>query len=182
MGRCLIDIRQRLADLIKAAGTAAGERVFVNRYTRPHADELPCVIVFSKETEHDRRHTEYRHLADITVVAVCRAQPVAGEPDTNADVAVDLLLEDLEQVLDQNPTLEGQAADCWMKRTDYEGDEQGEVALASGRLTVTVEYYEDRPKPAPPVHPPLEGVGVKWDLGPTPDGTIEAEDQVELPG
>ncbi len=179
MGRPLLEIRHAIRDLLKEAGTAAGPRVFANRYTRPSADELPVILVWTKDEDVEQRHTEWKRTARVIVEVVCKGNPSPLDADANPDDDVDLLMDEVEIALDADHTFDGTAADSTFVRCEYAGDDEGEVALAAGRLELDVEYYEDRPK-QPVLHEPLVSAGVTWDLGPTPDGQVEAEDELEL--
>lgn len=179
MGRQLLEIRHAIRDTLKDANTAAGARVFANRYTRPSADELPCILVWTKDEDVEQRHTEWKRTARIVVEVVCKGNPSPIDADANPDDDVDLLMDEVEAALDEDHTFDGTAADSLFARAEYAGDDEGQVALAAGRLELDVEYYENRPK-VPALHEPLVSAGVKWDLGPQPDGIVEAEDQLEL--
>ena len=179
MGSALLAIRHAIRDIVQEAGTAAGLRVFANRYTRPGQDELPVVLIWTKDEDIEQRHTEWKRTARVVVEVVCKGNPSPIDADANPDDDVDLLLQEVEIALDEDHTFAGTAADSTFVRAEYAGDDEGEVALAAGRLELDVEYYEPRPKQAV-VHEPLVSAGVKWDLGPSPDGLLEAEDELEL--
>lgn len=72
------------------------------------------------------------------------------------------------------------AVDMVLVETNSDFRSEGAQPIGGLAIGYDVEWYEDAPTDLTGDMPPLESMGVKWDLAPT-DGTIDAVDEILLP-
>lgn len=163
------------AKALLLGNTLAGDHVFRSRVKPYRRDHLPAIGVYfngGQAGHEDSSPRIYVRREDLVVEIVA-----AELADKGVDELLDDLCEQVENVFLVDEELGGTVWDCELADTDLRPTREGDRVYGSARLTFRTTY--------PTV--PLEGdaddfneLGVGWDVGPEPDGTPEAEDEINL--
>jgi hypothetical protein len=191
-------IRRAAADGLQKLGTPANERVYTNRY-RPLPTEdaagalaLPAIVVYTAtetiEVSVDAPK-EYRRRMEMTIeIVVARLE----EKYSDADDRLDEIADQVEQWVFHNPTF-GLGLEDGIVFGDHPSSlirdenapvDEGEYNLAAKRLTFEVTYYQGAPEHSDEGGieslPTAKTFVPGWDLGPEPDGVLEAVDEIHV--
>lgn len=135
-------IRTAVINLLIAAGTSAGPRVFDTHPDPIIEAEFPCIVVFGTDDRLDRQHEP----DEITAVgrrlrrfelAIKATVPIIERKNFGAEV--DVIAEQIETVMDANPLLNQTAETVWFERSEF-GMLKGEILAGIVYLTYSVEY------------------------------------------
>lgn len=176
------DIRVALLALMVAnPQTMAGTRVFVNE-TRPvSADtELPCMMVnqAAETIELYDAPRRYKRSLRIEIVAIAAQATGAGAP--LLDDVIDAFAQEIETKLALDEYLGGAAAASRHVGTEFEFSGEGRKRLGAASLAYEFDFLTEAPTDQAGALEALERVGVQNDVAPS-DGSIEAEDLIEVP-
>lgn len=118
--------------------TAAGLRVYLNRFLTLRNRELPAVLIYplSETVDPDSARTAPRELTRRLELAIDGL--VAAENE--ADVAMNALALQIETALQADPYLDGVAADSILTATDLAIDTVGDRLVGRVALTFEVTY------------------------------------------
>jgi hypothetical protein len=169
-------IRAAIVNALKAADTAAGERVFKSRATPWRTVELPGISVFAAEELVDEGSEESapRELlrgADFNLDLV-----VAMPADGDVDDALDDLAEQVEAAMHADPTFGETASDCFLVSSTFGEVAEGNRPMGALRLVYRTRYITHAPESTELV--PLQKVGATYDLGGAQHPDDQAEDLV----
>jgi hypothetical protein len=142
------EIRHAIAELLIAAGTAAGSRVSRTRVDAHKRSELPAISVYALSESSQADGSAPRELArDARVEIVGWVQHTEAVP---ADDAMDDLAEQIETAMDADRFVGGLAADTELTGTEIQiRAEEGKSSPLVGQVTLAyaVTY---RTSPTPP--------------------------------
>ena len=136
-------IRVFIAALLRAAATAAGDRVYPSRDIGLERSALPAIVVFDdgEEVQDPESHWPRRDLAMMVEVHL-----VDDTPD-EADAALDSIAWDIEAALDGNPRLGGLAIGTEYRGMKKDRDAKGQDTVATMVMEFGVEYTLRLPGP-----------------------------------
>ena len=158
--------------------TAAGANVFPSRVKPYSARNLPAIGVYLNGGGANHEDTSPRRYSRSETLVV---EIVAGEMDNADDGRLDKLLDDIddqvEAVLLADETLAGAVDDCALTGVDMTPTAVGEQVFGSCRVNFQVEYQTAAPSGEVD---DFNTAHADWDVGPEPDGTLEAEDDINL--
>ncbi len=177
-------IRTGFSDVLTAAETAAGSRVY--RYLVSALDEeedLPAVSIWTPSDVVASRYSDtphvYRRELELLVQAVVRE-----ETEERAQDALDLLAGEIELAIERSiglPAIESVDIDpdaSGLRDVELDYVAQGKRTIGGARLRYRIIY--DQAYPSDPIQlRELRKLGVDWDLAPA-DGATEARDTVDL--
>lgn len=187
-------IRHAIADGLQCLATPAGARVYTNRFrpipTVDAAGEsaLPAIVVYTiNETIEISADApkEYRRRLEVAIeILVSRLE--AKHP--RADDRLDEIAEQVEQWIFTNPTFGLADVDgitfgdhpSSLVRDETAVVDEGETDLAAKRLVFEVTYYQGAPEGDLATLPEAKSFRPGWDLGPEPDGALEAVDLIQV--
>lgn len=144
-----IEIRNEIIRLIKQAGTAAGDNVLSNP-SIVHKD-LPVVAVYTRSEDMEKFSEAPRQWKrDLTVVIeiVARGpeEPVDADDEMEkVEDVIDGIAYQIEKVLALDDSLGQCVSDLFPVSTDFEYTSDGEMPIASCRLTYTARYHQFLP-------------------------------------
>lgn len=169
-------IRQAIVDALKAASTAAGQRVYKSRATPWRTVELPAISVFSAEElvdegSEESSPRELKRGADF-VLDLVLAMPADGDVDD----ALDDLAEQVENAIDQDRYLGNTASDSFLVSSTFGEVPEGNRPMGALRLVYRTRYLTDAPAATQVV--PLQKAGVTHDLGAAQHPDNQAQDLV----
>lgn len=142
--------------------TAAGERVYLNRFLTLRNRELPAVLVYplSEEVDPASATTAPRELTRRLELAIDGL--VAAEEA--ADTAMNALALEIEQALAADPYLAGESGDLILTDTELAVDTVGDRLVGRVALTFEVTYRTMAPEASLDMDDFLSA-GVAQDLG-----------------
>lgn len=138
MAHRLTDIRKSLVALLINA-TAAGANVWDNRARRFFETKLPAlhIATLSRSTDVLTDLDALQHRAEFSIAIVVKA-------DLTADDTAEALLDEVEKILQRNPTLNGLTTKPVVPRGLEVGfDGEGERVVAVYVLNISTEYQEE---------------------------------------
>jgi hypothetical protein len=157
-----------------------GTRVFGNRFRTLFPQELPAILVYTSDPETVEiaveAPREYKRTPHIAIEVVVRA-------DDSLDDALDAFAEKIEQSIFKDETFGGLCADTLLGETAMDLLSEGDKPIGGMKITLDMPYYQRLPADAGSALDDLDTVNVKTDLsnnGAAPDGTIEAEDTIDV--
>lgn len=140
-------IRHYVTNLLKTAGTVAGQRVFASRVNPYRAGrDLPAIAVYTPDEIVDREasKTAPRELErDLDLQIVAWVDPGGADFDDRLDD----LCEAIEAAMDSDPFLDGNVAECILESTATGFREDGQQVLGAAVLTYAVIYRTISPPP-----------------------------------
>ena len=135
-----VAIRSAIKDILIAANTDAGTRVFSGRIDPGFKPELPAILIYSTEETVDREDITKVGLRLRTVQMVIKAA-VAVSAKEEAQDQLDDLAEQIEEAIDADELLNRTCETVWFDKTEFSlspGD--GENLLALVNLTYSINY------------------------------------------
>lgn len=169
-------IRNAIVAVLKAAATAADQRVFKSRSIPWRTVELPAISVLcvTEEVDEASAQTTPRELvrsADIVL------DLVAWVPaDGDVDDVLDDLAEQVEAAMDANRYLDDTASDSRLVSSEFGEVPEGNRPIGALRLTYRVQYLAHAP--ASTSHDALKTAVVTYNLGGAQHPGNRAQDQV----
>lgn len=141
-------IRHAVVDLLTAASTAAGARVFATRVEPIKRTALPTISVYTlgEPVRPGADQTAPRELTRDVKVEI--AGWVAHSDSLSVDDAMDDLAEQIEAAMDADPYLGGAAGDSVLESTEIEVRDDGERLIGIVALTYSVTYRTSPEAPA----------------------------------
>lgn len=137
-------LRARLAliDRIKLGKTAAGDTVFANRTLPLKVSRLPGIYLQMRKEDSELYTSGSPRLYKRTLRV--DVECLAAAEDDKADNLVDLMAEDVEALIEMDPTLAGTVEDCRIVGETRIGiDEEGSVAVAAAIVPIELEYLKE---------------------------------------
>lgn len=130
------NIRTAVVNLLKAAGTAAGQNVFPNRARSNWAEDLPVILVYSLH--------EAVQVIEVSQPLLQRTLTVAidarAKADNGVDDALDDMAESIETAINADPTFGNLAIQSTLTTTEIDFNGQGETPFGGARLIYEVIY------------------------------------------
>lgn len=175
-----IAIRNEIVRLLRDAGTIAGQNVFNDQPSKMWEEDAPAVYVWTRrEQVQVASDTPREYQRDLEVIIEAHTKRTIG---ARAADLVDVLLSQAEFVMEKNrlwPTL----ADLFCVQPSTSGLEDVDLDLSSetsrvqggGALSYSLQYFTGY-VPSEAELSAFRRAQVNWDLGPNPDGIIEAQD------
>ena len=156
-------IRHAVAQLLRAAGTAAGARVFTTRVDPYRRPELPALAVYTLD--------ESSEVMERTLQLAVEAEVAMSK---NVDDVLDDLSLEIELALHQDPTWGGVAEDSHLDSTEIQvlGEQDKQVGVV--RMVYQVTYLSDVPA-TPPELPDFIRASINYDAS-----GATARDDVEV--
>ncbi|WP_455478682.1 hypothetical protein V3565_02140 [Bartonella sp. B10] len=130
-------IREIFVALIKAAKTAAGERVFNMRDFNFSIEIMPAINVSTQNETLEDGHAHGLRRRILTVDVECYATEKGGAR------CVDHLAWEVEEIFHANPTLNNRVESCGLKNIAMAFGDNGVFALHGAILTFEVIYIDD---------------------------------------
>lgn len=134
-------IKRKVRDGLKAADTAAGQRVFVQRDLPEALEELPCILIFDggEDVVDDALIGQPRaYGCDLLLfVAVITASGSEEQEET-----LDLMVQAVRQVMQADESWGGLARSTIYQSRHPVADEEGRVPLATEVLLYKVNFFE----------------------------------------
>jgi hypothetical protein len=149
--------------------TSAGDRVYRARFVGFRKNELPAIGIYFLRENSDFRNSaprEYERRATIAIEGIVRC--VDNQPD---DI-VDNLAEQIEILMDADPTLSGSVSDSFLTASEMEFFENGDQHIAAIRLSYDAKYFSCVSDDGSVT---LEKIDAKFSL----NNNVEVEDQAE---
>lgn len=182
-------IRKKFKDVLTAANTAAGVRVYASRTVAWRPRDLPAIAVYtmSESVDPESANTSPRYLQRNVQIAV-EAAVMGGTGDnqpvgtTDIDDKMDDLAEEIERAINADETLGGLLGDCILTQTDVEMYEENEKHIGVIRLTWSGRYEEQTPKPEDVELDDFLQADIRYKLGDDQEEDDEANDNITLPG
>lgn len=130
-------------DLLIAAGTDAGERVYLNRFLTVRNHELPAILVYplSETVDPASGSTAPRELTRYLDLAIDGL--VAAERD--ADARMNALSEQIEAALHADPYLGGEAGDSLLVDSELAVELVSDRQVGRVAMTYSVTYHTEAP-------------------------------------
>jgi hypothetical protein len=129
-------IREKISELVIAANTVAGSRVYTDRVKKIAQSELPAVFIFTASETSKYAMQPHPALERDMSLVVCGFI----QRDTSLDDEIDDLSEEIEAALTGIRQLEGYWDHLELKSTEIEVEGEGEKPIASVKLTYQVTY------------------------------------------
>lgn len=177
-------IRNKIKTLLTTPVIAAiGTRVYTNRMRKVYAEELPCVIIYSKSESAEitvaapRQYTRTMKLA-VEILDKWDESSQTSLDDT-VDDRLDEIANEIEKRLYRNETLDGEVIDLIFSDIEADFDPAGEQPIGVMRLTFDVQYNVDAPDEQLDLDP-WETAHVETTIQPDNDQE-KAVDDIELP-
>ncbi len=182
-------IREAIRDILLNK-TKAKARVYTNRASLNHTEEMPVIVIFPQSEDVTVFNESPRQLKKILSVvieigAIGQEQPVPGEKLCGpfAEDILDDLAEEVECELSRDDTIGGAADDITPASTEFDFRPEGSEPIGTARLVYAVTYYEFSPatrdKQTQINEKDLKQIKNNWDFA-EPDGIIEAKDTIDL--
>jgi hypothetical protein len=169
-------IRDAVVAALKAADTAAGERVFPARSNPFKRVDLPAVAVLTSSETSDDGQTAPRELKRVMRLEV----QAAVEDTANVQDVLDALALQLERAMHADPTFGGVCADSTLTESSLLVDGQtGQREVGALGLAYRVTYYTDSPAATDVTLVDLKTVDAKTSLGGTQAAADQMEDRVD---
>ena len=140
-------------------------------------EDVPVLCVYTIEEPAEILDIAWRRLMrelQVAVHLITARRP--EQPDDVLGLELDMFAHLIETIVTADRYLGGLVHDLVLLRTDPLEIEPGERTLAHLRLRFLVKYQTDVREI---IEPDANEVGVEWDLA-TPDGEIEARDEIQL--
>lgn len=131
-------ICEKVCELLKAADTAAGERVYPNRFLPLRVKDLPAILVYtlSERVDPDSISTAPRELTRLLELAVDAI--VAVTDDVDNDLSAIAL--EIETALHADPYFDSTAGESILTDTDIGVEPDGDRFVGRVALTYEVTY------------------------------------------
>ena len=171
-------IRHKVADILSEPVISNIKKVFSNRQARVSADEVPCVIVYTKSEKSEIGIQAPRQYTN-TLALVVLIQ-VLHNDNPLVDDLLDEISEEVRQRLFKNETLDGLAADLKLADTEIDFITDSEAEIGACRMTFDVTYWDDAPKEVSGLDDFLRYHAEYPIVGSTPE-TVPIEDDSEVP-
>lgn len=165
-------VRQKIVELLTDK-TEAAERVYPNRARQLWPEELPAILVYSRNETATEFGSAPRSLRRELRVAV----EIVAKADDKLDDDIDSIAQQVESRLLGDDTLGGICSDITLSDTEMTINAEGETLFGTAVLTFRVTYFSEVFVEAEITD--LERVNVQYDL--SGDDKIEAVDTIELP-
>lgn len=163
-----------------AGQTVAGVRVFDTKVTEWRENQLPGVAVYTLHDAVDPESARSSAPRELKRTLQLKLEGAVQLADGVA-AALDALSEELERVVDRDPTFGGVASDSILSNTDVVIDRQAAQPVGSIVLTYEVTYYTDAPKAADTPLVDFARADIRTSLGGAVHPDNQAEDLVEIP-
>lgn len=169
------EVRNKIVERLRDQ-TDAAERVFSNRARQLWPEELPAILVYTRNETATDFGSAPRSLQRELRMAV----EVVAKADEQLDDQLDLIAQQVEDRLLGDDTLGGICSDIILTDTEMSISGEGDTLFGSAVLNFRVLYHTDVVvKDERAELADLEKINVQWDL--SSDDKIEAEDTIELP-
>lgn len=173
-------IRDAVIAKLKAANTAAGQKVFGNRARPVFPAELPCILVYTKNEPTDisiEAPREYKRSLALAVEIVAKV----STDEESLDDVLDDLCRQVEIAMFEDETFGGVASDTILGETEMDLLTEGEKPIGGAKITFTLPYYDQLPAlAATGALVDLNKIDVKINMAPT-DAQVDSEDLVPVP-
>jgi hypothetical protein len=177
-------VRRWIVDRLKAAALLPA-KIVSNRATPTALSDAPVVLVYLLGEEDPEPFNvsplTYSRPATLALHAIVPELdlPEGVDLDEVADAFAYVFESMLLCDIDSHGLYFGaQAADCVPRQTEFVLEDKGERVYLHARTEWRITYQTT---PASPATDPLAVVHADWDVGPTPDEQLEAEDTVSIP-
>jgi hypothetical protein len=136
-------IGEKIRDLLIAANTVAGERVYLNRFLTMRNRELPAILVYplTESIDPASRSSAPRELRRYLEVAI---DGLVGA-ETDADARMNELGEEIEAALHADPYLDDEAGDSILVDVDMGVEMVGDRQVGRLAMTYAVTYHTEAP-------------------------------------
>lgn len=173
-------IRDAVIATLKAGSTAAGQRVFGNRARMILKNELPAILVYTRNEPVEisaESPREFKRSLALSIELIASAD----DEDTLDDV-LDDLAEEVENLLFVDETQGGVATDTILGETEIETAADGEKPVGMAKITLTLPYFQRLPADLTGDLDAFETAHTEMDPAPA-DAVAHAnsEDDIELP-
>jgi hypothetical protein len=135
-------IKHHVRDGLKAATTAAGQRVYVQRTLPASLDDLPCILIFDggEDVVDDALIGQPRAYGCDMVLFVVALAEAGGE---DQEIVLDQLVQAIKREMQADETRGGAARrSLYVRRDPLAADEQGPLPFASEVLVYAINFYE----------------------------------------
>jgi|LGOV01.1.fsa_nt_gb hypothetical protein len=147
-------IRHKVTEILRAAQTDCGEKWHPSRARGIWPNELPAGLVYTLDEEatgaKDTAPRELKRTISLSVEFARKGESDQGAKELAGAATLDGLMDDIahqvEQALFADDTLGGMAADCYLTRTTFGIDIEGDEVIMTGRMAFAVEYYTYAPE------------------------------------
>ena len=179
-------LKDRLVEIIKDAGTLAGDNVEATRAIPTDINNLPKVLIYLKNEQvdiFDESPRRYRRNAVFNIECIA-----SGSTDSDADTISEQLVKEVEEALALDETLgtSDQKDDCVndsvLGSVSFQSEPDGQSPVAVGVLSFDVEYFTIPNTKTD--GPDFLRAGVEWQVGhhdESSDEIIDAEDIIDIP-
>lgn len=135
-----LGIKWHVRDGLKAANTAAGQRVYAQRNLPASLDELPCILVFDggEDVVDDALIVQPRVYGCDLLLFVAA---VAASGDEDQEIVLDQLITAIKQEMQADETRGGLARSTLFIKRDPITDEEGPLPLTAEILVYKVNFY-----------------------------------------
>lgn len=118
--------------------TQAGANVYSNRVTAFWREELPSVSIYMRDEESTQRSLSGRS----TIRKATLAVEIHAEAKEDLDQVLDEMADEVEGVIDEDPSLSGTVQGCTLQNTEIElsGDATTPIGVLS--LTYQITYLK----------------------------------------
>ncbi len=140
-------IRAKIIEILKGIeGIAdAGQSVFANRSRKVYPEEMPALIVYTRDEQAEIEigaPRAYKRVLRMAVEIVTDTKDDAVAPDD----LVDDVTAEIERRMFRDETLTGLVSDVRLSDTEMETNSDGETMHAAARVTFEVHYWTDAPE------------------------------------
>jgi len=129
-------IRNAVVDILKAAGTAAGDRVFGSRVEPLWDVTMPLILVYTRDEVSQAIGTMPKPMSRTVRVAIEARVSLTADVDTAMD---DIALA-IEQAIEADYKLKGTATSSNLTGTEIDVSPEGRKPIGAIRLTYEVIY------------------------------------------
>lgn len=168
------DIRRKFVELLTDR-TDVAERVFQNRARQLWPEELPAILVYSR----NENITEFESAPRSVQRELRMAVEIVAKADEAVDDQLDAIAEQVEAIIQADDTLGGTVSDCLISDVEMGVAGEGETVFGSAILTFRVVYFREVVA-QPDELGDLETVNIQYDLQNSDVATIEAEDRINI--
>jgi len=179
-------IRHRAVELLRHESSAA-ERIYPSRAIPLTAEDLvpndptdttrgPVICVYTRDSRRTREVSTAPRVLEVTVELVVELY-VASLEEPLVEDQLDMLVRVVRTIIGRDVTMAGVATDVLWDRTRSDLSAENDRLVGLAEVVHQVTYHLEVGYAA---EDDLAELYAQWDLGPVPDGQIEAEDTIEM--
>lgn len=177
-------IRKVIKDLLKGA-TDAGEQVFTSRSIPTWVENLPVILIYTKDENVERFNEapkSYRRILNLELEIVAK-----GSEDEDVQEVLDRVSDQIESLMEKDETLGNDenknniANKLELSKVEYTLEADGDSPVGMAKNTYSIEYFTDVVFDC---FPDFKQANIDYQVGhhdESPDDVIDAQDQVDVP-